>query len=460
MAKLPPVKTWPARYKADYIEIHEDARHNIWVASKEVRKVLPNLRTDAQLHKIYPGRFRKLDDGPRIFFSEAALAEELQYNRSQDALKLLQTLQKSAFYPAARKRGDAHVLAPMPEDKRSGYEDTKPGSIEDLHIPVRKVSRPAQPQLLAAVPKVLPLTRSEHFVLEPIKRLWRGEDGLARTVFYGGLASLGFAGLVAMAIGAIANPSHYTGSYVLRQWVVLFLIVGLIAPVVFWCVSVGRCSLRRHSEGHSFVISIAVFVLGLSFTLNLIAGTLGIAQEWVQGWWTTVAGNNVPAYVTHDPILGRIVVTGEFGFGSYKILAAALEKKPRLALVQVESPGGLVVEGIAMAKLIEKHRLDTVSLEDCASACTFLLAAGQERYLGPKAQVGFHRSGAFGAPISASWTRTDHEIADYYRSRDTAESFVKRALDTPFNNIWDPSHTEMYAAGFATKAWSERKAGY
>ncbi|MEO7106125.1 MAG: hypothetical protein ABIZ09_07120 [Rhodoferax sp.] len=460
MAKLPPVKTWPARYKTDQIEIHEDDNHNIWVSSKEVRKVLPRLRTDSQLLKVYPGRFKKLDDGPRVFFSETALTEELQYNRSQDALMFLQWLQKSAFYSASRKRGDAHILAPMPHDNRSGYEDTKPGIDEELHIPVRVVPPPAKSLRPKPVAKASTVNGARGFIAEPLARLWRGEEGLTRTIFYGAMVSLVFEGIVALAIRAIADPNHYTGSYVLRQWVVLFLIVALIGPIVFWCVSVGRCTLRRHHEGHSFLTSVVVFVLGLSFTLNLITGTLGIAQEWVEGWWTTLAGDNVPAFVTHDPLLGRIVVKGAFGFGSYKVLAAALEKKPKLTLVEIESPVGFVVEGMAMAKLIQEHRMDTVSFDRCASACTILLAAGQDRYLGPDVRVGFHRSGVFGTPISASWTRTDHELADYYLSRNTSESFVGHALDTPSNKIWVPTHAEMFAAGYATKAWNERKSGY
>jgi len=38
------------------------------------------------------------------------------------------------------------------------------------------------------------------------------------------------------------------------------------------------CSLRRRHEGRNSFTSGIVFVLGLSFTLHLIAGTLGIAM--------------------------------------------------------------------------------------------------------------------------------------------------------------------------------------
>ena len=66
------------------------------------------------------------------------------------------------------------------------------------------------------------------------------------------------------------------------------------------------------------------------------------------------------------------------------------------------------------------------------------LAAGQERYLSAGTKVGFHRSGLFGYAPSTTWNPVDHEIAAFYKSRETSEDFIKQALDTPFNKIWNP----------------------
>lgn len=81
-------------------------------------------------------------------------------------------------------------------------------------------------------------------------------------------------------------------------------------------------------------------------------------------------------------------------------------------------------------------------------------------YLGPAVTVGFHRSWSYVAGFGSGWSRLDHEIADYYRSRNTENTFVQHALDTPGNEMWHPTHGEMFTAGFATKRWDERKAGY
>lgn len=137
-----------------------------------------------------------------------------------------------------------------------------------------------------------------------------------------------------------------------------------------------------------------------------------------------VAGQNHVVELLHAPILGRRVLRGKIGFGSYKALESMLRSNTKLTLIQVESPGGYVIEGLAMAKLIQRMKLDTVSLERCASACTLLLAAGEKRYVGPNAKVGFHRSGVLGQAPSSSWTSTEYELADYYPSRGAIEAFI------------------------------------
>ena len=96
----------------------------------------------------------------------------------------------------------------------------------------------------------------------------------------------------------------------------------------------------------------------------------------------------------------------------------------------------------------------------CASACTFVLAAGKDRYLSPDVLVGFHRSGRRYVNLGDSWNSTDFRIADYYRQRGASEDFVKRALSRPMQDIWFAPHQEMIDSGYASAMWSDRTAGY
>lgn len=457
MSHPPTATTWPARFQAHQVSIHESDLHQIWISSIEVRKVVPRLRADTVLLNEYPADFMKLDRGPRHFFNERALRTELKRVRSQEALMFLAWLEKTVYYPAARRRGSTPALKPMPSKNVAGQEDTE----EDLHVP-RIKPVPAH-RAERSVPVASETTSGgvlATMVTRPLFRLWRGQEGLMRTLVGGALAMVGWSIVIVMMISVVTDPATYDGSYKLRQWAVLLLLLFLTPGGIWWGVGLMRCAMRRHHEGHGFFASLASFAGAALMTLQLLAFNLGLAAEWVDGWWDTVTNHLAVAEVIHDPVLGRIVLRGEIGFGSYEALDRALQLKPRLTLLQVEGPGGFVFEGLALARLIERHKLDTVSFEDCASACTLLLAAGQERYLGAKARVGFHRSGRSNFNVSKFWTSTDHELADYYRSRDTTDDFIREALDTPFDNIWEPDHGRMFSSGYATKRWDERKSRY
>jgi hypothetical protein len=373
--------------------------------------------------------------------------------------------EKTIVYPARRKREGLPALPTIvkrPTYDINGAEVRIPDD-ESLHIPVRK-PREAYKIERKGVERIEAVSASELRIfdrlLKPIRLIWRGEMDLRDTFFAGGLLTIMFGWALNWFISSVGNTDNYQGDYLYREWIIILTIfISAIGPV-WWCVGLMRCALRYQREHRSVLIAFLAFVGGASVMLNAAASTLSTGGEWILGWIDEVTHKREVVDVTHDPILGRLVLRGEIGFGSYKALQKALAIKPKLSLIQVESPGGYVIEGMAMAKLIQANGLDTVSMEKCASACTFLLAAGNERYLGPSARIGFHRSGMFGQTPSGGWTQTDYRMADFYRARGSNQDFIKLALDTPSNRIWVPDHSMMLDAGYASKMWGERKSGY
>jgi hypothetical protein len=381
---------------------------------------------------------------------------------SHDSLHLLAVVEKSVFYSARRKRGDALRTAPF-VSQSVDFSNTQP-AVDDGHILMHWhseqmvvatiVSEPPEPESEMAVER-----RTESSG-ETIANIWQGKGSLRRTVFVGGLGTGCWMFLCLMAMAVVMDMDTYTGTFMLRQWVVLLLILAMPVAGIWWSVGMMRCTLRMQREGHHFLIAGSGFVIAVLILTHVVFTNVGWAGEWLFGWWDTVNNRLAATEVVHDPFLGRIVVRGEIGFGSYKALEKALQVKPKLTLIEIDSPGGYVYEGLAMARLIEKNKLDTVSFGVCASACTLLLAAGQERYLGKDVLVGFHRSRDYRISNAVAWLSTDYQIASYYRSRNAKDDFIQRALDTPSYGLWIPEHWEMYAAGYATKRWGERKSGY
>jgi hypothetical protein len=452
-------RVWPARYKSWRLDVHESNDHYHWFSTVEVRSVLAAFRADKLLQNAYGHGVKKLDKGSRLFISENALVRELRRMGGREALMFLGWLEANIIYPSQRKRGEVPGIQAILST--SAVSDGSGVTSDDLPIRVPRApevtkARAAHHRPPAPVQARNPGSGAWRLIL----RHWRGQESLARSFFVSGLATLVFTFTVVYAISAATDASTYTGSYVFRQWLVLALLLLLGVGWAWWTIGLMRSSIRRYQQGGRFWSNLTAYVGAFALLLNSGTFVLNQSSEWIEGWWETVTFQLTPTQIVHDPVLGRLVISGEIGFGSYQALEQALRQKPRLTLVELNSPGGYVFEGLAMAELIRKNGFDTVSFEDCESACTLIFAAGGERYLGPQARVGFHRSWSLRRPLSTSWSRVDHVMADYYQARGTSFDFVKAALDTPSNTMWYPQHGLMLEAGYATRKWYDRGTRY
>lgn len=414
---------WPARYQAWQLEVFESERHQIWLGLSDLRRVLPGLRRDAALAQDYPAGVAPLDRSKRLYLDECSVRAELQRHRGPEAMRFLAWFEKTLIYPAARKRE---------------------------HLPP---ARPARRAPTRAAPCALPGHR--------LIRLWRGEMDLGHTFFAGGLWTLTCVLLLAGLIYSVAHPAHYQGDYLRRQWIIATSVLLCTLAPLWWCVGLMRCALRYQRTQRSLWLAFLAYGSACAFLLASAANTLSAAGEWAAGTMDALTNRNKNAVVQviHDPVLGRMVLRGEIGFGSYQVLKKALAQAPRLRLLELESPGGYVIEGLAMARLIQDNALDTVSLERCASACTLLLAAGHARYIGPQAQIGFHRSWGTWSKAGDGWSASDYQIADYYRARGTSANFIAQAMNTPAATLWLPDPLRMLGAGYATHLWEDRPPG-
>jgi len=85
---------------------------------------------------------------------------------------------------------------------------------------------------------------------------------------------------------------------------------------------------------------------------------------------------------------GTILVAGEFVEGI--IEAVRVKFSDGIRLVILESPGGLLEEGIKLGDFIRKNGLDVYSGYECASACAIAFLSGNERNLAYDGVLLFH----------------------------------------------------------------------
>lgn len=471
---------WSVKYRHWHIEIAESDRHEIWIGTDGLRHIYPAFPGDARLKAQFQSAMFYVRSVRRHYLSERAMRQLLQRASTgahrTEILKFLDWFDRHVASVAAKKRERANLdrrnqireehaevvrLGPLPRVLQSP-------AMEASTLALTPGERWAQASEVGGSQRVfhidaLPLRPSwSSWARDTAKdavgliiSVWRGE----RHVVLAAVVSLTLLFVFHQTLGYLneldLDPTRSFSTILWRSMAVMLLAVMVSA---WMAVSLTRSAWRAFSEPGGKLWASTIWLLCVPMAPVTLIGEYD--RDTVMEWWDMLTGRYQPATVFADRALRRVVISGEFKFGSAQALEAVLAANPSFKLVEIRSPGGYVLEGMRMAQVLLDRKMDTVALEACASACTLLLAAGEERYIGPKAEVGFHRSGSKYLPVSLGWSHTDHQVARYYASRGTTEEFIRRALTPPIYDLWVAPHGEMFASGFATKPWAERKSGY
>jgi hypothetical protein len=283
---------------------------------------------------------------------------------------------------------------------------------------------------------------------------WRGELPLAAAVIVSAGLIWGAVQLVSFGLREISLVDHpHVAAALLLVQVVL-----LLPGVVWWGTGVMRSAARHVSRGGSASIAILTGTVGLGAFFWAAAFWWQSARYLLPDVWATLSGDAVPASVQVQPASGRsaahLLVSGPLEFGTTRAVRAALDANPAVRLVQLESRGGRVAEGLALGRLILERNKDTLVTGECSSACVTAFAGGARRSLGPAAKVGLHSAGGVGvsaANIAAANGRSDRFIAN----RGVDMSLLEHGASVANDNIWFPAATVLFGAGLATDRWEE-----
>ena len=91
---------------------------------------------------------------------------------------------------------------------------------------------------------------------------------------------------------------------------------------------------------------------------------------------------------------GQLSLTGTFDPGSFERFAAEIEARGEyVQTVVLDSPGGSVVDALAIGSLIHEKGLATKVAAGslCASSCPIVFASGKDRIASPEAAIGVHQ---------------------------------------------------------------------
>ena len=139
-------------------------------------------------------------------------------------------------------------------------------------------------------------------------------------------------------------------------------------------------------------------------------------------------------------------LSGSFSWALPQNFQAVLASAPKVQLVRLESPGGHILPATQIAAIIQQRRLDTYVGRFCASACTIAFLGGRNRWLGPRARLGFHQAHAPGIPSE----QANDYLRSAYRDLHLSPAFIARALRTPPTELWFATPVELRAEHLTT----------
>jgi hypothetical protein len=275
---------------------------------------------------------------------------------------------------------------------------------------------------------------------------WRGEHGLLVASLLPCVILLALWGLFTVIFDSVDWVWHYQFAAATS-----FVIVVLLLIAACWgAIGVGRSAKRADDMGEGLFRVYGAAGLVMACAIGTV-GQFGFSTRGWLAYFSTLAVNQGPqAQVSVDASRSKMTIKGEFDFGTTQRVRAELLASPTVRLVEFESPGGVAIEGIALAELLEAKGVDTLVLKSCSSACVTAFAGGERRFLGPKGRLGLHSAGG---GFRRGGRDADLEHERILQRRGVAKWLIEAESATPYSDILMPGPNTLLASGLVTGMW-------
>jgi len=282
-----------------------------------------------------------------------------------------------------------------------------------------------------------------------IRRHWLGEYSFPRSFWFHTTVLAWLAPIATLTVLS-SNAWNIQGRTASGAFLAILLV---FYPALFW----GICGTARAAKhylntgGTRIWVQAASWVIALLFmdSIYFVLGTRAIVVDHIRMAFTGRYGP--PASITVSKDGRRLFLTGELREGTAEAISIAMAHASTVAMVTLDSKGGLFQEASRVAEIISQHHLDTYVERECSSACTLLFLAGNRRCMAEDARIGFHAA-SYARDLSR---RTPEAIAEFQREQYTtaglSQSFVNRIIKTPNRSVWYPSQQELLEAHVTTR---------
>lgn len=281
-----------------------------------------------------------------------------------------------------------------------------------------------------------------------IFRHWRGELSLPISYWVNGIL------VTAIFVAVIMNvpwDNFVAKSPRLYSTATIFLWLLLAFVAIWQLVGIWRSANNYIQQGKSRLWGNLAYV---AVAFGLIKGvidfmSIGIPQITE---YSKIAAGEDPLGTYQLRVLrnaSELEIAGEIVFGLTEDVRRTLDAHPTIRIVHLNSNGGRVSEARNLRDLIDSRELTTFTASTCFSACTLAYAAGHKRLIASSASLGFHQYSFPGVKAHEFQLEYEKDRKDWL-GRGFSIAFVNKAFSIPNNELWKPSHRELFEAGVVT----------
>lgn len=290
----------------------------------------------------------------------------------------------------------------------------------------------------------LPNNYSNYFL-----KHWHGEHSIARSFWINyALVNL----IIAFVVFFLIDNLSFTENPQLTAFLSIVMWIGYSLITIWQLVGLWRSggnSRRILSSNWGATTQILAVLFFMGFTAQLFLN--GVPQ--VKDFWLIGTGKDpwgqYQLRVLRDST--ELEFSGSIGFGATNNVEEYLLSHPAIEIIHLNSDGGRVEEARKLASLIESRKLSTYTSLGCSSACIIPYAAGMERLIDNNARLGFHQYHHVGIVDQSEFDYDYYIDKKYLIARGINAEFLEDIFDAPPNEMWEPSHEELFQANFITK---------
>ena len=167
---------------------------------------------------------------------------------------------------------------------------------------------------------------------------------------------------------------------------------------------------------------------------------------------------DIPSYkTTITENKSELKISGGIKKGLLKDIKKKILQNPSIKTINLESLGGRQGEAIDLYKFITNRNLNTVTNNECLSACTVVFAAGKNRWLGINGRLGFHSSSFEGMSEKDVNKGFEKIFLQINKEKKIPIKFLKKSNNIPSEDMWYPNIDELKANNYITSKFSLAK---